>query len=190
MNLFFNYIITNKFDMSFTRFHDDPNRIRKQAAELSYAGKYALNTPGPGDNIPFLEDPQVRLQTWGANLMTNTINLESDLRGLTRKLNRDEIEVNDYKIMAAGGSSVSYPVGESFVDESRASHPAWMYRDLEQTRWEEPLLNPQAGLEKVFHDNIQTRILEKDYFTPRVPVVTGINSYYLSGNSNVNIHKK
>jgi hypothetical protein len=84
MNLFFNYIITNNFNMSFTRFHDDPNRIRKQAAELSYAGKYALNTPGPGDNIPFLEDPQVRLQTWGANLMTNTINLESDLRGLTR----------------------------------------------------------------------------------------------------------
>jgi hypothetical protein len=169
--------------MSFTRFHDDPHRIKKQAAESSFLGKYMLNTPGPGSDMPFFEDPQLRLQTWGANLMTNTVNLESDLRGLTRPLNRDEIELNEYKSMASGGKSLSYPVSETFIDESRASHPAWMYRDLEQTRWEEPFLNPQAGLEKVFQDNIQTRILEKDYHTPRVPVVTGVNGYYLSRES-------
>ena len=169
--------------MSFTRFHDDPHRIKKQAAESSFLGKYMLNTPGPGNNLPFLEDPQLRLQSWGANLMTNTVNLESDLRGLTRPLNHDEIELNEYRAMASGGQSVSYPSTETFIDESRASHPAWMYRDLEQTRWEEPFLNPQAGLEKRFQYNIQTRILEKDYFTPRVPVVTGVNGYYLSRES-------
>jgi hypothetical protein len=165
--------------MSFTRFHDDPARILKQSEESSYAGKYALNTPGPGSQLPFLEDPQLRLQTWGANLMDNAVNLESDLRGLTRRLNHDQIELNEYKSMATGGRSVYYPSSPAFVDESRATHPAWMYRNMEIDRWEEPWLNPQAGLEKKFHDNIQTRILEKDYFVPRIPVVNGISGYYL-----------
>jgi hypothetical protein len=41
-----------------------------------------------------------------------------------------------------------------------------MYRDLEHPRWETPIINPQANLEKPFHDNIQTRILEKDFYQP------------------------
>ena len=136
--------------MSFTRFHDDPNRMRKQVDESSFPGKYALNTPGPGDKMPFMEDPQMRIQKWGANLMTNTVNIESDLRGMTRKLNRDVLNLNDYKKSEVEGKLVSYPVAESFVDESRATHPAWMFRDLEQPRWEQPFLNPQANLEKKF----------------------------------------
>jgi hypothetical protein len=157
--------------MSFTRFHDDPNRIQKQVMESSYAGKYALEMPGNGVNMPFLEDVQVRLQQWGANRMDQTVNLESDLRGLTRPLNRDRIGENDYHLTAVPMQPIPYSVAKSYVDESRASHPAWMYRDLEQPRWEEPWLNPQANLEKPFYNNIQTRILEKDYFQPRIPVV-------------------
>ena len=107
--------------MSFTRFHDDPHRMRKEAEESSFSGKYALNTPGPGDIMPFQEDPQLRLQRWGANLMTNTVNIESDLRGMTRKLNRDYIEKNEYKKASVEGKIVSCPLQESFIDESRAS---------------------------------------------------------------------
>ena len=70
--------------MAFTRFHDDSARIKKQVEESSFVGRYMLNTPGPGDNLPFFEDPQLRLQKWGANLKTNTVNMESDLLGLTR----------------------------------------------------------------------------------------------------------
>jgi hypothetical protein len=124
--------------------------------------------------------------------MTNTVNLESDLLGLTRKLNRDDIDANEYKMNAVGGMHVPYGNVQPFVDESRASYPAWMYRDLEQTRWEEPLLNPQANLEPKFHYNIQTRVLEKDYFTPSIPSVSNqgqttadlaFPTYYLSGKS-------
>lgn len=155
--------------MAFTRFHDDPSRIYKQTEESSFAGKYALNTPGPGSNLPFIEDPQIRLQYWGANQMTNTVNLESDLRGLTRKLNRDLINENNYKLAASGGYHMEFPSSETFIDESRATNPAWMYRDIEQTRWEEPILNPQLNIEKNFHDNIQTRLLEKDNFVAKLP---------------------
>jgi hypothetical protein len=157
--------------MSFTRFHDDPNRIQKQVLESSYAGRYALEMPGNGVNMPFLEDVQVRIQKWGANRMNQTVNLESDLRGLTRILNRDRIDENEYHLTAVAMQPISYPNATPFVGESRASHPAWMYRDLEQPRWEEPWLNPLANLEKPFYDNIQTRIIEKDNFRPRIPII-------------------
>ena len=68
--------------MSFTRFHDDKHRVKKQVEESIYAGDYFINTPGPGVDLPYLEDPQIRLQKWGGNLRTNTISLENDLRGL------------------------------------------------------------------------------------------------------------
>ena len=53
-----------------------------------------LDTPGPGMDLPFVEDPQLRLQKWGANLQTNTLNLESDLLGLSRKNNHDNVNHN------------------------------------------------------------------------------------------------
>ena len=150
--------------MAFTRFHDDPVRIQKQLAESTFLGRYQLDTPGQGVDLPFLEDPQMRLQKWGANLRTNGVNLESDLRGMTRRLNRDYINKNNYLDHAAPAERMQFRKSDPFVEESRASQPAWTYRDLEQTRWEQPFLNPQANLEKKFHDNIQTRILEKDFF--------------------------
>jgi hypothetical protein len=169
--------------MSFTRFHDDESRIKKQLHESSFAGRYALNVPGPGMDMPFVEDPQLRMQKWGANLHNNTVNLESDLLGLTRRINRDDIDINDYKKHTVNTTANSYRNENPFIEESRASHPAWMYKDLEQSRWETPYLNPLNGLEKQFHDNIHTRILEKDYFVPTVPVVTDNTNYYLSGKS-------
>jgi hypothetical protein len=155
--------------MSFTRFHDDSARIKYGLEISTYSGRYALDTPGPGVNLPYLEDTQIRVQKWGANLMTNPINIESDLRGLTRQLNRDHPELNNYKNTEAQTSKNSYEKVDPFVDESRASHPAWVYRDLEQNHWEVPFLNPLANIEKKFHSNIQTRLLEKDYYVPIVP---------------------
>lgn len=152
--------------MAFTRFKDDDVRIQKQLEQMTFIGQYQLDTPGQGIHLPFMEDAQLRMQKWGANLHTNVINLESDLLGLTRPLTRDDVNINDYTKRAADTESKQYPSASPFVEESRSSHPAWMYRDLEQPRWEVPILNPQSlrHLEKPFHDNIQTRILEKDYY--------------------------
>ena len=168
--------------MSFTRFHDDPHRIKKQNEETSFTGRYMLNTPGPGVDLPFMEDPQLRLQKGGGNLQTNTVNLESDLRGLTRRHNRDNIALNQHAKTNVSSSMPTYRKESPFIEESRSSHPAWMYKDLEQTRWEDPLLNPLNGLDKQFQENIQTRILEKDQFRPRIPVV-GQTEFYLTGQS-------
>ena len=70
--------------MSFTRFNYDEARTKKQLQESISVGLYHLDVPGPGINTPFLEDPHIRLQKWGSNLRTNTLELENDFRGLNR----------------------------------------------------------------------------------------------------------
>ena len=131
-------------------------------------------------DLPFIEDPHTRLQKWGANLQTNNVNLESDLYGLTRTYNRDLLNNNNYKQHKANSHAKSYKTELPTTQESRASHPAWTYKDLEHSRWESPILNPQNDLERKFDCNVQTRILEKDNFEPKIPVI-GNNNYYLSG---------
>jgi hypothetical protein len=156
--------------MSFTRFHDDPARIQKQLEIDTYLGRYQLDVPGPGEHVPFLEDPNIRLQRWGANLRKNTTQLESELIGLTRPLNHDLFLVNNYQLSGTTdiGATPYYNTTPCFIEESRATHPAWMYRNVDVQRWEFPWINPLAGMEKPFHENIQTRILEKDYYTKNI----------------------
>lgn len=162
--------------MSFTRFHDDATRINKQNEMMSYAIRYQLNRPGNGLDLPLQEDPNIRLQYWGANMRDNGINIESDLRGMTRKLNRDLVNVNDYSKHSASSYAYNYSTAQPFVEESRASHPAWMYKDLEHSRWETPFLNPLNGIEPEFARNINTRIIEKDNFVPILPnPMNGVN---------------
>ena len=73
--------------MAFTRFRDDPIRITKELQQSTFSGRYALDAPGPGIQLPFLEDSQIRLQQWGANMWSDSTNLESEFRGLGRPLN-------------------------------------------------------------------------------------------------------
>ena len=155
--------------MSFTRFHDDPCRINKQLQESTDPGRYMLNVPGNGDKPYYIEDPYIRIQGWGANLRTNTINLESNLKGLNQPLSRDCLQ-NNYLKTAVNSSPISYPSTQpSFVEQSRVTHPAWTYRDLEQTNWYYPQLNPQENVCFPFQNNLSTRILEKNNYVTKIP---------------------
>jgi len=170
--------------MSLTSIKNDPARVRRELEQSTITGRYLLNVPGPGINVPFQEDPQLRLQIWGANLRTHTLDIENDLRCMSRPLNHDLLGENNYKTVAPTTTAILYPSAQPFVEESRASHPAWLYRDLEHSRWENPIINPQriSAIEPAFNWNIQTRILEKDYFVPKMPVVSNIEraDFYLS----------
>jgi hypothetical protein len=157
--------------MAFTRFHDDPARILKGLQQSTFAESYYLNKPGNGIDVPFSMDPQMRLQGWGANLCSNAINLESDFRGLTRKLNNDLPTINEYMAQSAGSTPFIYDSSKPIIDESRATHPAWMFRELEHPRWEHPWINPQDNFERVFNWNVNTRVLEKDNYKPKMPNV-------------------
>ena len=59
---------------------------------------------------------------------------------------------------------LQYSETPSFVDETRASHPAFEYREVRNERWDFPLMDPQLNVCKQFENNLNTRTLEKDYY--------------------------
>ena len=157
--------------MAFTRFHYDECREIKQLQEATGLGRYMLNVPGNGGDKPALsQDPFNRAQKWGANLRTNTTNLESDLMGLTRNLNRDTLK-NEYKEKSVSSSAISYPEMAPITDQSRTTHPAWEVRDAEQVNWGILQFNPQENTCIPFQNNLSTRIVEKNEFIPKYPCV-------------------
>ena len=153
--------------MSFTRFHDDPCRIKKQLQESTDQGRWILNVPGNGEKPAYFDDPYIRMQGWGGNLMTNTVNLESDLFGLTKKVNKDCLVQDDYKRTAVKSSRIEYPTIGTITEQPRATNPAWTARDLEQVNWYILPLDPQENVCLPFQNNLSTRILEKDYYVAK-----------------------
>ena len=156
--------------MSFTRFHDDPCRVEKQLQESTGPGRYMLDVPGNGLKPCYMEDPYIRLQQWGGNLRTNPVGIESELLGLMQPLaGRDCGPTYDSNTVKS--EAVQYPSCTPFVEQPRATDPAWTARDLEQVNWWTLPLNPQENVCLPFHNNISTRILERDNFVACAPKV-------------------
>ena len=147
--------------MAFTRFSSDQAVLEKRLAESTFTGIYHLNTPGNGLKMPFIDDPHIRLQKWGANLQTNGLTIENELRGATRLLKSDYQLYNKTPIET---SKKFYDNSTFYIDESRASCPAWLFRDKTQYRPHILDKNPQYNVFYSFENNQATRMLEKDYY--------------------------
>ena len=154
--------------MAFRRFNDDHCRIEKKLQEQTGPGRYVLNVPGQGDKPSFMEDPYIRMEKWGANLMKDSINLESDLRGLTRKNNRDIVNYNQHNSKSLKSRKMVYPVSCVSTDQSRATHPAWTFKDLQQSKFNYLHFDPQENVSIPFQNNLDTRTLERDNFVPKI----------------------
>ena len=152
--------------MANTRFNYDPCRTIKHLQQSTDPGRYMLNMPGNGDKPCYIEDPQIIIQKWGANLRTNCINLESELMGINRRyIGRDCLGKDEYTQYVVPSKPIEYPTCNNlFTEQSRAIMPAWTARDLEQVDWYILPLNPQENTCMPFINNLSTRILEKDYF--------------------------
>lgn len=154
--------------MAFTRFKYDECRTIKSLQQATDPGRWILNVPGNGARPEFMADPHFRAQKWGGNLMTNTVDLESELRGVQRETNRDCLGKHEYTQYSVPTQTVSYPISSQLTTEqSRATHPVWWYREAEHPNVDFPFHNPQDNTCMPFLNNVSTRILEKDYFTPK-----------------------
>ena len=116
--------------MALTSIKNDDSRINRQLDLMTFEGRYMLGIPGPG-NIPFQEDVFIRLQKNGANMRTNSLNIENSLLGLNKPLTKD-----------------------------RAIMPAWTARDLEQNNFNYLLKDPQKHSIATFQHNTSSRIEE------------------------------
>ena len=160
--------------MAFTRFNYDPCRTMKRLQESTGPGRYILNEPGWGSRPCFFEDPQMRINGWGANLRSvpwsTAIDIDSDLLGITRKITK-YCSGKEYPYAGTVRSNkIEYPSCKGPVThQSRVTHPAWLYRDLDQTRRYPLFLNPQENTCIPFHNNLNTRLLESDSFVPKIP---------------------
>lgn len=162
--------------MAFTRFYDDPCRIQKYLEETTNIGNYSLNVPGNGEKPILINDPHINMQKWGANLSQNKTDLESELHLLHRKLNKDSIIENNYVDYLNTNplySQNSYSINnEEITAQSRATHPAWIYREINHFASEQAIpnnfnylhLDPQENICIPFHNNISSRIVQKDYY--------------------------
>ena len=79
--------------MAFTRFNYDSCRVKKNLQQATGPGRYILNVPGnAGDKPNVFNDPQLRMQKWGGNLMGvyngHPIDIDSDLKNVGRKLKK------------------------------------------------------------------------------------------------------
>ena len=150
--------------MAFTRFKDDPARVTKYLQETTSIGKYHLNTPGNGLNNPYIDDTHIILQKWGANLQSNSLLVENELRNLNRPLSRDLIPHK-----RVNSQQLQFPAKNFNIDESRASLPAWTFRDKDIVRFDYPLHQTQnnKSMNIPFQNNLQSRILEKDFYTSK-----------------------
>ena len=152
----------------------------KKLEEATGPGRYILNQPGNGSRPIFINDPQIRVGGWGANLMKvrgggHPIDIDSDLIGLTRPLTKSCIEgqyPNKGTVYSQKGDFCTLKA--PFTKQSRATHPVWMYRDLEQSN-RHPLFlaseysKSHQAADVPFHSYLNTRILEKDNFKPKIP---------------------
>ena len=102
----------------------------------------------------------------GGNLSNNPVSLESDLRGLTRKLTRDHVEKIHAKKNKIYNEVMSYPTNKDrHINPEQSLHPVWTFRDKQQMRYDILFLNPQENVCIPFQNNLNTKLLEKDYFT-------------------------
>lgn len=154
--------------MASTRFNYDECRTKKRLQQSTDPGRWVMNVPGNGSNPCYMEDPQIIIQKWGANQRTNTTTVESDLMGVNRRVGRDCLGKDNYKTYTVSSEPIQYPTCSAlYTEQSRAIAPAWMVRDKEQTNRQYTHLNPQENTCMPFLNNLSTRILEKDYYTPK-----------------------
>ena len=172
--------------MATTRIRNDPIRIQKEMDIFTYPGKYNIDVPGPGVQMDYIEDPHLRLQFWGANRYTNMIDIDANLKGYTKKLSRDYLNVDEYTNISVMTDKIKYQnYTREISDETRSTLPAFLFRDVELSRWEEPFINPQSYAEIPFQWNLQTRIIEKDSLYNKTPPINQFEpSYWFPSSSN------
>jgi hypothetical protein len=165
--------------MSSTRLRNDDGRISKEMEIFTHEGRYQLDVPKWRNTQQFIEDPHLRIQKIEANKYNNRVDIENSILGYTMPLSRDYSEKDEYLKFTP---QVQEPFFDNYTkcltDETRATLPPYLFRDLEVDRFETPFINPQNDIERNFEWNINTRIIEKDGLYNNRPVANEFNSGY------------
>ena len=153
--------------MAFTNIRYDNARTAVALVEATAACRYNLQVPGNGPKPCYLEDPCLRIQKWGANLRTNSVDLETALRGQMRTTGCDAAPAGKGGLPVLPASeAMTYPVCDApSVEQTRAIDPPWTALDKDHTRWLSLWNDPQEMTQIPFPCYLSTRVLHKDNFS-------------------------
>ncbi len=155
--------------MANTRFKYDDARTVKALQQSTDPGRWILDVPGNGLAPDFMADSHILLQKWAGNTSTNMVSVEAALKGYNRTLSRDCLGKDEYQRFDVASTAIrsSAENRQLTTDQSRATHPAWMYRDLGQEHRFPLFWDPQANVCLPFENNTSTRIVVNNEFTGR-----------------------
>lgn len=95
------------------------------------------------------------------------VDLEGQLKQMDQPYSRDYIK-NQYNTKNPVHHKLRkvpiYHLNKSVTDESRATHPSWTYRALQQYRPDILFENPQDHTSIKFENNVDTNIITKDNY--------------------------
>jgi hypothetical protein len=117
--------------MASTRINNDNFRVEENLLMSTGQSRYILNVPGNGMNNSYINDPNIRLQYWGANILNNGIDLENKLYniGLTNN-NRNNLDISYNNVV--GHSRRDYDTNNNKITtHERILSPAWNLKDTE-----------------------------------------------------------
>lgn len=160
--------------MSFTRFNYDKDRVNKSLEQATGHHRYVMNVPGPYKNQAYFADPQIRMQKFGGNGLNvfggHPIDIDNDLTGRPRKLTKSADKLYPYGAVQGLSRKHYNEISVPTMDQTRVTHPAHLYRDLEQSNKYPLFEDHQANIALNFHNNLNTRLLERDSYVPKLPV--------------------
>lgn len=146
--------------MASTNIKNDPGRIKKQLEIMTGPSRWTMNVPGNGLDLPFITDPNIRMQEWGSNFATNFVDIDNNLKGLGRNLTK-ECMSSQYKNIDI--KSKSYPNKSFNVNTTSISNPAFNLRDSVNHRaFSITDDNHNNFYEIPFNTDLGTRMYEKD----------------------------
>jgi len=127
-----------------TRFCYDDARTIKALQQSTGPGRYVLEVPGPL-NMTWTEDPYCRAQRWGGNLAEDVFHINNAFSGRTIPLNRGLIpSVAPTFVPAEYVQNQQVDTQVLTTEQSRASLPAFLFRDLEQNHAYYLMYDPQS----------------------------------------------
>ena len=151
--------------MASTRISNDKIRINKRLQQSTDVGRYTINVPGNGLDVPFIDDTHVRMQHWGANRVNDIIGVENSLKNIDRRLYREAqvCSANYYtkpNMDRMNYSEKSFNIMDSFIEQ-----PRWNLREkINDRALDFPNEANNAHVFIPFNNNLGTRMYEKDLF--------------------------
>lgn len=145
----------------FTRTKDKVKKIEYDLEVMSHRNNYTFGKPGNGTTLAYMKNPNIRLQQWGANIRTNMTDIETDLRGQTRKLNRDSLDENNYIDHTVKSTPLKYET-TSIKNQNTKTEENKLntrYKNLQNSRLDILHSNPQKNIRYIIPTS--TRYVEK-----------------------------